>query len=143
MTKQLTAKQTADFFGISKDTLRFYEKQGIIPPVPRDENGYRVYGDYELNWIYLALNLKRAGLSLKSITEFAELFKHPTAQSLRRQKDILREQVADINQQIARLNETKQVLAHKLAIFDKHFGKLERGETDHQQVVPVWQNFHK
>lgn len=143
MSKQLTAKQAADFFGVTKDTLRFYEKQGIIPPVPRDKNGYRVYRDYELNWIYLALNLKRAGLSLNSISEFAQLFKKPTAESLKRQKEILREQIAEIDQQIQSLNATKQVLAHKLAIFDDHFAKLERGETNKKEVVPVWQNFHK
>ncbi len=38
---------------ISQDTLRYYEKVGVIPPVNRDENGYRIYNDSDLNWIYL------------------------------------------------------------------------------------------
>lgn len=104
MNDRLNAKEAANFFGITKDTLRFYEKRGIIPEVPRDKNGYRIYTDYELNWIYLALNLKKAGLSLDSITEFAHLFKTPTPESLARQK---RFWVIKLKKSIVRLKHLK------------------------------------
>lgn len=39
----MSTQETADFFGVSKDTLRFYEQKGIIPAVPRDSNNYRVF----------------------------------------------------------------------------------------------------
>lgn len=143
MNDRLNAKEAANFFGITKDTLRFYEKRGIIPEVPRDKNGYRIYTDYELNWIYLALNLKKAGLSLDSITEFAHLFKTPTPESLARQKEILSDQIKEINRQIKTLEDTRGVLQYKLDIFDEHFAKLERGETDRDKVYPIWKKYHK
>lgn len=143
MKDRLTAKEAADFFGISKDTLRFYEKRGIIPAVPRDKNGYRVYSDYELNWIYLALNLKKTGLSLDQITEFAHLFKDPSPKSLTRQKEILSDQIKEVDHQIKMLEDTRKVLQYKLDIFDDHFAKLERGETDRNKVYPIWKKYHK
>ncbi|WP_308556653.1 MerR family transcriptional regulator [uncultured Lactobacillus sp.] len=140
---ELTSKEVADFFGISKDTLRFYEEKGIIPHVPRDKNGYRVYTDYELNWIYLAMNLKRAGLSLDAIAEFGYLFNHPSEESFKKQKDLLSDQIDAINRQIKILQDTKNVLQYKLDIFDDHFVNLEQGNIDHRNVEPIWKKYQK
>lgn len=140
---KLTSKEVADFFGISKDTLRFYEEKRIIPHVPRDKNGYRVYTDYELNWIYLAMNLKRAGLSLDAIAEFGHLFNHPSEESFKKQKDLLSDQIGAIDRQIKILQDTKNVLQYKLDIFDDHFADLERGNIDHRNADPIWQKYRK
>ncbi|MBB1078486.1 MerR family DNA-binding transcriptional regulator [Limosilactobacillus sp. STM2_1] len=61
MTDQETnmgSKEVANFFGVSIDALRFCERRGIIPQVKRNKNGYQVYTDVELNWLYIVLNLK-------------------------------------------------------------------------------------
>ena len=49
----MKTKEVVALMNISQDTLRYYEKVGVIPPVNRDENGYRIYNDNDLNWIYL------------------------------------------------------------------------------------------
>lgn len=53
----MKTKEVVAIMNISQDTLRYYEKVGVIPPVNRDENGYRIYNDSDLNWIYLVKNL--------------------------------------------------------------------------------------
>lgn len=47
----MKTKEVVALMNISQDTLRYYEKVGVIPPVNRDENGYRIYNDSDLNWI--------------------------------------------------------------------------------------------
>ena len=54
----MKTKEVVALMNISQDTLRYYEKVGVIPPVNRDENGYRIYNDSDLNWIQASV-LKR------------------------------------------------------------------------------------
>lgn len=61
----MKTKEVVALMNISQDTLRYYEKVGVIPPVNRDENGYRIYNDNDLNWIYLVKNLRNAGVSIE------------------------------------------------------------------------------
>lgn len=69
----MKTKEVVALMNISQDTLRYYEKVGVIPPVNRDENGYRIYNDSDLNWIYLVKNLRNAGVSIESLIEFCRL----------------------------------------------------------------------
>lgn len=69
----MNIKKAAEMFDLSTDTLRYYERVGVIPPVNRNESGYRDYQIRDLNWIYLAKNLRLAGLSIESMIEFAQL----------------------------------------------------------------------
>lgn len=45
----MNIKQAADMFGLTVDTLRYYERVGVIPPVHRNESGYRDYKTSDLN----------------------------------------------------------------------------------------------
>lgn len=67
----MNIKKAAEMFDLTTDTLRYYERVGVIPPVHRNESGYREYSTNDLNWIYLAKNLRNAGLSVESLIEFA------------------------------------------------------------------------
>lgn len=50
--KDLKSKEVVEMFDLSIDTLRYYERVGVIPPVGRDKNGYRNYTKGDLNWIF-------------------------------------------------------------------------------------------
>lgn len=59
--------------GLSQDTLRWYEKEGVIPPVKRGPDGQRDYDEQSMQWIRLAICLRDAGMSIKSIREYQQL----------------------------------------------------------------------
>lgn len=136
---QMSSKEVADYFGITTDTLRFYERKGVIPSPARDENGYRVYTDVELNWLYLALNLKRAGLSLEKITEFAQLARRNKVNSLEAEKQLLKEQISEIDKQLINLKNTRDVLQGKLDHFNDHLGKIGMESPSQKE----WQDYKK
>ncbi len=69
----MNSKEVAQLFELPIDTIRYYERVGVIPPVQRDKNGYRNYTKKDLNWIFLAKSLRKAGLSIESLIEFATL----------------------------------------------------------------------
>jgi DNA-binding transcriptional MerR regulator len=59
--------------GVSEATLRYYEKIGLIPPVPRNSSGLRVYNQDYVEWVKLIGELKSVGMSLDAIKEYTEL----------------------------------------------------------------------
>ena len=63
-------KEAADIFQVSTDTLRFYEKVGLISPTHNRRNGYRVYGPDEFSTISIVLELRRMGLSIEHIKDY-------------------------------------------------------------------------
>lgn len=142
-TTKMSSKEAADYFGVTTDTLRFYERKGVIPPVHRDKNGYRVFTDVELNWLYLVLNLKRAGLSLEKITDFSQLAlsKGPNAKTA--QKHLLQEQIDEVDKQLFNLQQTRKVLQWKLDTFDEHLGRIDAGNMDAVDVRKEWQDYKK
>ena len=63
----------ADKLDLSPHTLRYYEKEGLIPPVSRAGNGRRVYSKEDLNWIQMVQCLRKTGMSVALIKEYIEL----------------------------------------------------------------------
>lgn len=140
---KLGAKEVAEYFGISPNTLRFYEHKGVIPPVQRDKNGYRVYTDTEMNWIYLALSLKRIGLSLEKITEFTHLVLQKTGNTQLAQKEILYEQLNEIDQKLRNLSKTRARLRWEIDHFDEYLGQLNIGSLTAGRGQDEWKQFKK
>ena len=63
----MTINEISKKFSLSKDTLRYWEKEKLIPTVKRDKNGYRVYDTKEQNWVFYIMVLRKAGMSIKKI----------------------------------------------------------------------------
>ncbi len=70
---RLSIQQFAARTGLSADTLRYYEKIGLLRHVARDANGFRVYGPRDLEWVSFVLRLKDTGMPLEDITRYADL----------------------------------------------------------------------
>ncbi|WP_134902911.1 MerR family transcriptional regulator, partial [Paenibacillus polymyxa] len=60
---------------VSAKTLRFYEEQGILPNISRDEKGRRVYNEQQLDWISFIRCLKETGMPLSKIKDYKEKIK--------------------------------------------------------------------
>ena len=69
----MTIGEVAERFSVTEDTLRWYEKQGVIPPVSRTRSGLRSYSEKDIGWIELAICLRSAGLSIDRIAEYVRL----------------------------------------------------------------------
>lgn len=69
----MTIKEVSGKYGITQDTLRFYERSGMIPPVKRTAGGIRDYGPEDLGWVELAVCMRSAGLSVEAISEYVRL----------------------------------------------------------------------
>jgi len=139
----MNSKQVAEMFDLSIDTLRYYERIGVIPPVTRDKNRYRNYQTNDLNWIYLAKSLRSAGLSIESLIEFATLAGLSETQNVdEAQKQILVEQLKEIEKNIEKMNEVRALLQYKIDTYDDHMSKFKSGELTQDNVEKLWDMKH-
>ncbi|MDZ5782043.1 MerR family transcriptional regulator [Marinococcus luteus] len=139
----MNSKQAAEMFDLSVDTLRYYERIGVIPPVNRGENGYRDYQINDLNWIFLAKSLRSAGIPIASLIEFSELARLSETQNVARaQKQILADQLNEIDNKISEMNEIRSMLQYKLDTYDEHLAQFKNGELTSETVEKLWEINH-
>lgn len=106
----MTIKEVSEKFGISQDTLRYYERVGMIPAVARTSGGIRNYSDEDLNWIELAVCMRSAGLPVEAMIEYLKLFQmgdstiEARLNLLEDQREILLEHKKQLDSTLERLN---------------------------------------
>lgn len=106
----MTIKEVSEKYGISSDTLRYYERVGMIPPVERTEGGIRNYGEDDIKWVELVLCMRSAGLPIEAIIEYVRLSRlgdstfKARLELLSEQREALISQKEKIDEMLSRLN---------------------------------------
>jgi len=107
---EMTIKEVSEKYNISQDTLRYYERVGMIPPVTRTSGGIRDYQEADLSWVELAICMRSAGLPVEAMIEYVRLYQEgdqtipARLQLLVDQKEALLEQKRQIDTTLERLN---------------------------------------
>lgn len=110
----MTIGQLASRCGVSRDTLRFYEREGLLPPPPRSRSGYRLYdADHESRVLFVR-QAQAIGFSLDDVRELLELRRLRTPSECARVAARLRARIADIDARIAELTDFRRRLGHSL-----------------------------
>lgn len=121
--------QVSKKYNVSTDTLRYYERIGLIPPVTRDKHGYRDYTDYDCKWVYFAKVMRGAGVSIESMIEYVSLFiEGENTKDARKQ--ILLDQQDELERKIKEMQETLGYLKHKIDVYEERILKYE------EQLIP-------
>ena len=116
----MTIAEVSRAYGISADTLRYYERIGLIPPVPRTKGGVRNYGEESCGWIQLMKCMRAAGVQIEALIEYVDLFRQGDATIgarkalLMEQRDQLVDRMADMQASLDRLNQKIENYEHIL-----------------------------
>ena len=106
----MTIREVSEKYEISQDTLRYYERVGMIPTVTRTAGGIRNYSEEDLRWVSLAKCMRSAGLPVEAMIEYVRLFQEGDStisarlQLLTDQREVLLEQHRQIEETLNRLN---------------------------------------
>ncbi len=84
-------KEVSEKYNITPDTLRYYEKIGLIPSVERDKNGNRIYKEEDIGWVEFIKCMRNAGITIERLIEYVNLFMQGD-ETIEARKDILKEQ---------------------------------------------------
>ena len=138
----MNSKQVSEMFNLSIDTLRYYEKVGVIPAVTRNKQGYRDYQTSDLNWIFLVKTLRKAGMTIDSLQEFARLAKEHEADNPdveKKQKQILIDKLEQVEKKLAEIQEARDLLAYKIETYDEHLAKFKNGKILEEDIEKLWE----
>lgn len=121
----MTINEVSKKYNVSPDTLRYYERIGVIPEVHRNSSGIRDYTDNDLRWVELALCMRNAGLSIETLVEYQRLFKQGD-DTIKARLNLLNEQMEILENQKKQIEETMDRLSYKISRYQNALktGKL-------------------
>ncbi|MEU9856282.1 MerR family transcriptional regulator [Streptomyces sp. NPDC047974] len=123
----LSIGEVARRSGLSVHALRFYEREGLFAnPVRRLSNGRRIYHEEDLEWLAICTKLRSSGMSLAMIRQYIELARQGPGNEHER-LELLRRHESHVETQIRELQDTLDVMRHKVRIYEDH---LARGAAD-------------
>lgn len=117
--------EVSKMYDITADTLRYYERIGVIPTVNRNESGIRDYTETDCNWVNFAKCMRTAGISVESLIEYVALFQQGDTTRAAR-KEILIEERAKLLERMAQMQETLEKLNYKI---DNYYKCVEFEDT--------------
>ena len=113
-------KQVSDKMNMPAYTLRYYEKEGLLPSIRRSRGGIRRFTEEDLDWLGLICCLKSTGMPIKRIKEFVDLSRQGD-QTLPQRCDILMEHKKSVENHIASMEKQLEKVNHKIQCFSSQY----------------------
>lgn len=110
-------KDVVKITGITSHTLRYYEKEGILPPIDRDSGGRRVYSDENLTWIDIVSCLKATKMPVAQIKEIVRL-SIIGDETIEERKKILKDHRLEMVRQLDELKNSIKKIDKKIAFYE-------------------------
>ena len=110
----MTISEVREKFGITQDTLRYYEKAGIIPRIARTPGGVRDYQPEDLGWIEHVVCLRNAGMPVESLVEYLRLSQQGD-DTFSERLELLKEQKENLKMQQRKLQDAMDRLDFKIS----------------------------
>ena len=113
----MTIKEVCKQFDISADTLRYYERVGVIPKVKRTKGGIRDYSEEDISWVENAICMRSAGVPVEMLIEYVKLYQEGD-NTLEARRDLLIEARVEVQKKIDQYVETLNKLNFKISRYE-------------------------
>ena len=117
--------EVSERYSISTDTLRYYERIGLIPPVHRNDGGIRDYNELDLRRVEFIKCMRSAGLPIEVLIEYVALVQQGDS-TIEARKEILTEQRDLLGAKVAEMQKTLDLLNHKIEVYENALLKREK-----------------
>ena len=126
--------EVSEKFGLSADTLRYYERVGLIPTVNRNDSGIRDYNELDLRRVDFIKCMRGAGLPVEVLIEYVALVQQGD-KTIEARKEILKEQRDLVSARLAEMQKTLDLLDHKIKVYEKAVLKKEKEMIQAEEVM--------
>ncbi|OUO56148.1 MerR family transcriptional regulator [Candidatus Avelusimicrobium gallicola] len=121
----MTISEVSKKYGLSVDTLRYYEKAGLIPPVNRKENGIRDYTETDCGWVEFVKCMREAGLPIEVLTQYIALYAKGN-RTLQQRKNLLVTERDRLKERIEQMQQTLKRLNYKISVYEQRIVACEK-----------------
>ena len=121
----LNIAEVSKKFDISADTLRYYERIGLIPSVNRTAGGIRNYTQEDCNWVEFIKCMRGAGLSIEVLVDYVNMFKEGNS-TIAARKELLVEQRRQLSEKISEMQAVLDRLDMKIEGYEDRLLKCEQ-----------------
>lgn len=126
--------EVSEKYGLSVDTLRYYERVGLIPPVHRNAGGIRDYNELDLRRVEFIKCMRGAGLPIEVLIEYMGLVQQGDS-TIEARKEILIEQRNLLAARMAEMKKTLDLLNHKVEVYEKAILKKEQEMVQVEELM--------
>ncbi len=119
-------RAAAEHIGVVPSTIRYYEREGLLPNISRNNSGIRQFTDKDLDWLHTLECLKKTGMSIKEIKRFVDLFLQGD-KTLEERRQMFYERRQAVEAQMAELQKTLDFANYKCWYYDT---AVEAGTAD-------------
>ncbi len=110
--------EAAKMAGVAPSTLRYYDKEGLLPQVKRLEGGARTFTEQDMEWLHTIGYLKQAGLTIKDIRRYTELAQQGDA-TIAARRDLIFERREALKAELASMERTLDFITYKCWYYDE------------------------
>jgi DNA-binding transcriptional MerR regulator len=114
----MTIKEVCEKYDITPDTLRYYERVGVIPEVHRTKGGIRDFTEDDVAWVENAICMRSAGVPVEMLIEYVRLFQEGDG-TFQARRDILAEAREEIQKQLDKYQATMDRINYKISKYDE------------------------
>ncbi len=114
----MTIKEVSNKYDITQDTIRYYERIGLLPPVPRNKVGIREFDEKSCKWLEFIKCMRSAGMQIEALIEYMTLFRQGKDTASAR-KNLLLEQREILVQKQKDINNTLERLDYKIKLYEE------------------------
>jgi DNA-binding transcriptional MerR regulator len=114
----MTIAEVSEKYDITHDTLRYYERIGLIPPVNRNKSGIRDFTEEDLRWVEFIKCMRSAGLPIEALMEYVKLYQQGD-ETIGARKNILMEQRRQLVKRMEDMKETLERLDIKISRYEQ------------------------
>ena len=122
--------EVSEQHGLSTDTLRYYERIGLIPPVNRSESGIRDYNELDIRRVEFVKCMRSAGLPVEVLVDYIDLVQQGD-KTIEARKEILKEQRELLLVRMQEMQKTLDILDHKIEVYENVVLKKEK------KMIPI------
>lgn len=130
----LTIREVAEKYDLKPDTLRYYERIGLLPKIPRRENGNRYYTEGMQDWIEMIVCLRHSDVPVEALIDYAEMLRQGD-NTLEAREDLLREQLANIEEKRHNLDRSIKRLKHKISLYESGEIKQQKSYFEEYKIL--------
>jgi DNA-binding transcriptional MerR regulator len=123
----MNIKAVSEKTGVTADTIRYYERIGLIPPVKRNKNGVRDFDDEDIRWIEFSRQMRKAELSIEALIEYIEMFKDGDDSTIPARVEILSNERDELQKRIDLMQSAIERLNFKINNYESHVVPVEKG----------------